>query len=181
MRRFQAATKINALLTCLCRWMACGLATMPESSPRKPAAQQQAAAAAWGGLRLPRLGRRAFLFMIALGDLESVKEALASEEVAGGFVGEAQAVRRDGRAGPVQVRGGAGAEPAPGMHLSQRLAPGRPLVVYSSLACPAAEGRRWEELTPHELMTRLHSAGRCSAVVRVTPDLSDLLLGHSAW
>ena len=32
-----------------------------------------------GGLRLPRLGRRAFLFMSALGDLDSVEEALASE------------------------------------------------------------------------------------------------------
>lgn len=40
---------------------------------------------------------------------------------------------------------------------------------------------KWEALTPHELAVRLHSAGRCSAVVRVTPDLSDLLLGHSAW
>ena len=69
----------------------------------------------WRRLRLPRLGRRAFLFMSAIGDLDSVREALASEEeVAGGYVGEAQAVRRDRRAGPVQVGGRAGAEPAPG-------------------------------------------------------------------
>ena len=40
---------------------------------------------------------------------------------------------------------------------------------------------KWERLAPHELAAQLHSAGRCSAVVRVTPDLSDLLLGHSAW
>ncbi|EFN52707.1 hypothetical protein CHLNCDRAFT_36792 [Chlorella variabilis] len=45
----------------------------------------------------------------------------------------------------------------------------------------ATASRKWDHLSPHELVNELHSAGRCSAVVRVTPDLSDLLLGHSAW
>ncbi|KAL4420666.1 hypothetical protein ABPG75_010322 [Micractinium tetrahymenae] len=45
----------------------------------------------------------------------------------------------------------------------------------------AAAARRWASLSPHGLLTELHSVGRCSAVVRVTPDFSDLLMGHSAW
>ncbi|KAI7844422.1 hypothetical protein COHA_002016 [Chlorella ohadii] len=45
----------------------------------------------------------------------------------------------------------------------------------------AQAAAKWQRLTPHELAAQLHSAGRCSSVVRVTPDLSDLLLGHSAW
>lgn len=44
-----------------------------------------------------------------------------------------------------------------------------------------AAARRWAALSPDGLLAELHSVGRCSAVVRVTPDFSDLLMGHSAW
>jgi hypothetical protein len=46
--------------------------------------------------------------------------------------------------------------------------------LFTGLQLPpiaAAGVARWAGLTPQELAVELHSAGRCSAVVRVTPDL----------
>eukprot|EP00887_Chlorella_sp_A99_P007293 scaffold2.g7293.t1 len=39
----------------------------------------------------------------------------------------------------------------------------------------------WGELSPHAMLAQLHMAGRCSALIKVTDDLSDLLMGHAAW
>eukprot|EP00879_Flechtneria_rotunda_P009863 GHRR01010315.1.p1 GENE.GHRR01010315.1~~GHRR01010315.1.p1 ORF type:complete len:548 (+),score=138.18 GHRR01010315.1:757-2400(+) len=37
------------------------------------------------------------------------------------------------------------------------------------------------KLDPHELHTRLATRGHCSVLIKVIPDLSDLLIGHTTW
>lgn len=50
------------------------------------------------------------------------------------------------------------------------------------LAAVARERRRnWAAMTPSQLAVTLATSGKCSALVRVTGDFSDLLLAHSAW
>lgn len=36
-------------------------------------------------------------------------------------------------------------------------------------------------MTPEQVVAEAARSGHCSAIVRVTPDLSDIFLGHSAW
>lgn len=39
----------------------------------------------------------------------------------------------------------------------------------------------WEGLSPDAILRDIHTSGRCSALIRVTPDLRDVLIGHSSW
>ncbi|GLC72566.1 Phospholipase B-like 1 [Pleodorina starrii] len=40
---------------------------------------------------------------------------------------------------------------------------------------------RWEELSPAQVRARIAMRGRCTALIKVTPGLDDLLLGHVTW
>ena len=133
--------------------------------------------------RLPPLSRRDFLFMSAVGDLDPLVEGLSAAD--GGAAGE---------------RGGGAA--AVCRHALWVAAVGRHSWLPHQYAFPpcctaptlpasdsvpvvpaltAAAEARWAQLSPHQLAAELHTAGRCSAVVKVTPDFSNLLMGHSAW
>ncbi|KAL6784670.1 hypothetical protein ACKKBF_B02730 [Auxenochlorella protothecoides x Auxenochlorella symbiontica] len=60
----------------------------------------------------------------------------------------------------------------------------RAIAVRQSLRTATAQGdllAPWAGMGPQEVVRELTQGGRCSALVSVTPDLSDLLLGHSAW
>ncbi|RMZ52131.1 hypothetical protein APUTEX25_001521 [Auxenochlorella protothecoides] len=60
----------------------------------------------------------------------------------------------------------------------------RAIAVRQSLKTATAQGdllAPWAGMGPQEVVRELTQGGRCSALVSVTPDLSDLLLGHSAW
>lgn len=39
----------------------------------------------------------------------------------------------------------------------------------------------WASMEPHEILATISSAGHCSALIRVTGDLKDILMAHSSW
>lgn len=45
----------------------------------------------------------------------------------------------------------------------------------------AAVSPQLESLSPAALRSHLASVGHCSAIIKVTGDLTDLLLGHVTW
>lgn len=171
---------------------------------------QHLGSGAGGAPSLPHLSMVDFLWMSAVGDLGDLQEALCGSDAQaagapGGVVLLGLGCLRHGAHSPSYLVGweqlwtltcnNAGllllsAPPSRGppclphaplpqpSRASPHSPPTQPCFLPASCHFPAA---KWQRLTPHELAAQLDSAGRCSAVVRVTPDLSDLLLGHSAW
>lgn len=159
--------------------------------------------------RLPPLGRRDFLFLSAVGDYDPLREALGSRDHGAAGEGEGQppslrpsAAQRSwppscGRPACQAVQlasmwlGLSLRQPKSTRALCTTCWAPRQAAQHSSHTCgvltprptapAAAADRRWASLSPHGLLAELHSAGRCSALVRVTPNFSDLLMGHSAW
>lgn len=58
---------------------------------------------------------------------------------------------------------------------------GKALKTQAGNAAPADPLAAWEGMTPEQALQDIGMSGRCSAIIRVTPDFSDILLGHSAW
>ncbi|EFJ48982.1 hypothetical protein VOLCADRAFT_90360 [Volvox carteri f. nagariensis] len=52
-----------------------------------------------------------------------------------------------------------------------------------AVAAPGGRGNSstWRDLTPGQVRARIAMRGRCTALVKVTPGLDDLLLGHVTW
>ncbi|KXZ46084.1 hypothetical protein GPECTOR_47g360 [Gonium pectorale] len=46
---------------------------------------------------------------------------------------------------------------------------------------PVPRRGSWEGLTPGQVRSRIAKTGRCSALVKVTPSLDDILIGHVTW
>ncbi len=159
--------------------------------------------------RLPPLGRRDFLFLSAVGDYDPLREALGSRDhgAAGEREGQPPSLRPSAaqRSWPPSCgRPACQAVQPTSMWLGLSMRPSKltrslcatwwshgkasqhgghtcGVLTLRPAVLAAAADRRWASLSPHGLLAELHSAGRCSALVRVTPDFSDLLMGHSAW
>ncbi|GAB4819731.1 hypothetical protein N2152v2_006777 [Parachlorella kessleri] len=86
------------------------------------------------------------------------------------------------RAEQAQLEGGSVAGRVPRLGLSDFLFMSA-VGDFDDVLSATARGQEvaWSELTPSQLSMKLATSGKCSALVRVTGDFSDLMLAHSAW
>ncbi|KAG2491647.1 hypothetical protein HYH03_010017 [Edaphochlamys debaryana] len=154
------------------------------------------------GPTLERLTKWDFLVLNALGDMDDLMGVVFPDDKDGGETGDydADVASGAGEGGALQAEGSRRRQqhtPNPERDSSFFFRPENPAERAARLSREAAErsdaaaglrGARatprrgpWEGLSPAQVRARIAKRGRCSALIKVTPNLDDLLLGHVTW